>query len=271
MSMHRTRSWRWLLPPGVRFTAAVSLVGVVVLTAMLGSRSTWLLAGLIAWVVVAGVLVLLGRHEPLGPARGSPPDGGPSLKPEPSELVRRYLHPTEHFEREWRRHWIRLAKELAVGAAAAVAIRQAWFGLGRIPFHELVGPALWVACLAWRSPAWYSWRFALTTARILVVKGFLWPSTSSAPLRRAADIGLSRSPLARLFRYGTLRFPRLGVLHGLRRVGDLPAVTWVYVTVAWQVYDAEAANYWRDPRPGFADPLDDFPPFEEFPLPDDGL
>src|SRR5262245_4741430 len=34
---------------------------------------------------------------------------------QPSDLVRRYLFPTEKFRGEWRRHWIHLVKRLSLG------------------------------------------------------------------------------------------------------------------------------------------------------------
>src|SRR5262245_10783745 len=37
---------------------------------------------------------------------------------EPSNLVRRYLFPTEKFRGEWRRHWIQLIKRMSIGVVA---------------------------------------------------------------------------------------------------------------------------------------------------------
>src|SRR5258705_13571437 len=41
---------------------------------------------------------------------------------EPSELVRRYLFPTEKFRGEWRRHWIHLVKRLSLGVLATFVL-----------------------------------------------------------------------------------------------------------------------------------------------------
>ena len=41
---------------------------------------------------------------------------------EPSDLVRRYLFPTEKFRGEWRRHWIQLVKRLSIGVLATFVL-----------------------------------------------------------------------------------------------------------------------------------------------------
>src|SRR5512139_2007538 len=41
---------------------------------------------------------------------------------EPSDLVRRYLFPTEKFRGEWRRHWIHLVKRLSLGVLATFVL-----------------------------------------------------------------------------------------------------------------------------------------------------
>jgi len=82
--------------------------------------------------------------------------------PEPGVVVRRYLYPTERYRGEWRRHGIRLAKELAVGAVVALLIvrgEELTVGdyavrLADVPERELVGGGLWVAWFVWRWAAW---------------------------------------------------------------------------------------------------------------------
>ena len=39
-----------------------------------------------------------------------------------SDLVRRYLFPTEKFRGEWRRHWIHLVKRLGIGVLATFVL-----------------------------------------------------------------------------------------------------------------------------------------------------
>src|SRR5215472_15248458 len=41
---------------------------------------------------------------------------------EPSDLVRRYLFPTEKFRGEWRRHWIQVARRLIIGVVATLVL-----------------------------------------------------------------------------------------------------------------------------------------------------
>ena len=41
---------------------------------------------------------------------------------EPSDLVRRYLFPTEKFRGEWRRHWIQLVKRMSIGVIATLIL-----------------------------------------------------------------------------------------------------------------------------------------------------
>src|SRR5215510_3500794 len=46
----------------------------------------------------------------------------PIPEQEPSDLVRRYLFPTEKFRGEWRRHWVHLARNLAIGVLATFVL-----------------------------------------------------------------------------------------------------------------------------------------------------
>ena len=51
---------------------------------------------------------------------------------EPSDLVRRYLFPTEKFRGEWRRHWIHLVKRLSLGVLATFVLAT-WPGTSPSP------------------------------------------------------------------------------------------------------------------------------------------
>jgi hypothetical protein len=176
---------------------------------------------------------------------------------EPGPLVRRYLYPTERFRGEWRRHGIRLAKELAVGAVVALlivrgeAVNVGDYGvaLAHIPAHELVGGGLWAGWFLWRWTAWHTARFALTTARVVLVKGVFGRRVSELPLAAIAHISLGQSLVGRILGYGRFRFAGLGVFHPLWRVGDLPDPSVLYLELVEECFAPDAAEARHNPPP----------------------
>jgi hypothetical protein len=179
--------------------------------------------------------------------------GLPSLPPsdvEPGVVVRRYLFPTERFRGEWRRHGIRLAKELAVGAVLALLVvrgEELTVGdyavrLASVPEHELVGGGLWAVWFLWRWSAWHTARLALTTMRVIVVKGVFIRRVYGIPLAAVAHIGHGQSVLGRMLGYGWFRFSGLGPLHPLWRIGDVPEPKILYLELVEECFAPDAAE-----------------------------
>jgi hypothetical protein len=177
----------------------------------------------------------------------------PSLSPsddEPGIAVRRYLYPTERYRGEWRRHGIRLAKELAVGAVVALlVVRGEELALGDylvrladVPEHELVGGGLWVVWFLWRWTAWHTARLALTTVRVMLIKGVFIRRVSEVPLAAIAHIDHGQSVLGRMLGYGWFRFAGLNPLHPLWRVGDLPDPNALYLELVEECFAPDAAD-----------------------------
>jgi hypothetical protein len=177
----------------------------------------------------------------------------PSLPPtdvEPGVVVRRYLYPTERYRGEWRRHGIRLAKELAVGAVVALLIvrgEELTVGayavrLADVPEHELVGGGLWAVWFLWRWSAWHTARLALTTVRVILVKGVFIRRVYGIPLAAIAHVGHGQSVAGRVLGYGWFRFAGLGPFHPLWRIGDLPEPNTLYLELVEECFAPDAAE-----------------------------
>src|SRR5512138_2944951 len=81
---------------------------------------------------VSGTIVEFDEDEYgaiLGPGQGPTARVDLIATREPSDLVRRYLFPTEKFRGEWRRHWIHLVKKLSIGVLATFILGYlaGWF------------------------------------------------------------------------------------------------------------------------------------------------
>jgi hypothetical protein len=226
----------------------------------------------VRWSAVSTVPELgAAEHVPPAPGpAGHVPDGrdfdddslfptfdfAPDLEPltgtdaEPSHLVARHLYPTEKYRGEWRRHWARPVKELALGAAVALVIVRGWelsaYGYtvqpDRLPQHVLVGAGLWAVWFVWRCVAWQRARLALTTVRVLFVRGVFMRRASAVPIRDVGTISFGQSPLGRVFGYGWFRFASVGPLGPLWRVGDLPNPNDLYLQFTEESYAPEASE-----------------------------
>jgi hypothetical protein len=191
------------------------------------------------------------------PRGADPEDQSPLAHPvfaipaarEPSDLVRRYLLPTERFRGEWRRHWIRPARELALGLALALLLQSGWHGqvrglnidLSKIPDERLLAQGFWVLWVAWRAAAWSRNRLVLTNSRVLLVSGLVGRRIRSVPIAVAGDHRLTQTLLGRLLGYGTLRFGRWPA-PGASSFGDLQHPADVYLSVAEETFQPEAAE-----------------------------
>ena len=184
------------------------------------------------------------------PPPGRPPRGPRSLLPledEPSEMVAKYLFPTEKFRGEWRRHWIQLIKEAAIGAGATLAL-----GLitGYTAAHNLAGLTtvvvlLWAGVMGWvvwQVADWYNDRFILTNKRVMIVHGLISRNVGMMPLGRVTDMKYVQSPMGRALNYGTFVLESAGQDQALSKVENLPNPNELYLRIVEEMYEPEAVE-----------------------------
>jgi membrane protein YdbS with pleckstrin-like domain len=171
---------------------------------------------------------------------------------EPSDLVRRYLFPTEKFRGEWRRHWIQLVKRLSLGVVATIILGYlAGFFASRQQATVLtVLVLIWLAVMGWvlwDVAEWYYDRFILTNKRVMLVEGIVARNVAMMPLARVTDMKYTQSPLGRILGYGTFELESAGQEQALRNVPNLPNPTDLYLQVVEEMYEPEASEARRRP------------------------
>jgi membrane protein YdbS with pleckstrin-like domain len=178
---------------------------------------------------------------PLGARRVLP------LEDEPSGLVSRYLFPTERYRGEWKRHWIHLLPQVAVGTLATFALGYLTGFVAKRNAEGLttVGVLIWVGIMgwvAWRVADWYYDRFILTNKRVMVVAGIIARRVAMMPLLRVTDMKYEQSPLGRMLNYGTFVLESAGQEQALREVKHLPNPNELYLRVVEEMYEPQAVE-----------------------------
>jgi len=171
---------------------------------------------------------------------------------EPSELVRRYLFPTEKFRGEWRRHWIHLVKRLSLGVLATFILGYlaGFFAKKNEGSILTILVLIWIAIMAWvlwDVAEWYYDRFILTNKRVMLVEGIISRNVAMMPLGRVTDMKYTQSPLGRVLGYGTFELESAGQDQALRNVTNLPNPTDLYLQVVEEMYEPEASEARRRP------------------------
>ncbi|MBO0870417.1 MAG: PH domain-containing protein [Micromonosporaceae bacterium] len=194
----------------------------------------------------------LEAHEILGLREGRRvsqvgPRGALPLEEEASTLVARYLFPTEKFRGEWRKHPIKLWKELVVviGATLILGWATGWFGTHNQRSLTTFAVIVWILVLlfvGWRTLDWWYDRFILTNKRIMVVSGLVTRTVGMMPLVRVTDMKYEQSPLARLLNYGTFVVESAGQDQALRTVKPLPNPNELYLRIVEEMYEPEAVE-----------------------------
>jgi membrane protein YdbS with pleckstrin-like domain len=190
---------------------------------------------------------------------GVPPQAGIAFEPveliatrQPSDLVRRYLFPTEKFRGEWRRHWIHLLKKLLLGVLATFILGYlaGFFAKKHAASGLSILVLIWVAVIAWvlwDVAEWYYDRFILTNKRVMLVEGVFARRVAMMPLNRVTDMKYTQSPMGRVLGYGTFEIESAGQEQALHRVENLPNPTDVYLQVVEEMYEPEASEARRRP------------------------
>ena len=171
---------------------------------------------------------------------------------EPSDLVRRYLFPTEKFRGEWRRHWIHLVKRLTIGVLLTFVLGYlaGYFAKQGFQTGLTILVIAWVAVIGWvlwDVAEWYYDRFILTNKRVMLIEGVIARKVAMMPLARVTDMKYTQSPLGRVLGYGTFEIESAGQEQALRNVPNLPNPTDLYLQVVEEMYEPEASEARRRP------------------------
>jgi membrane protein YdbS with pleckstrin-like domain len=177
---------------------------------------------------------------------------------DPSDLVRRYLYPTEKFRGEWRRHWIHLTRKLSIGVIATFILGYlaGYFAKRSITEALTVLVLVWIGVMSWvlwDVAEWYFDRFILTNKRIMLIEGIISRKVAMMPLARVTDMKYTQSPMGRVLSYGTFEIESAGQDQALRNVTNLPNPTDLYLQVVEEMYEPEAS----EARRSRARPTDD--------------
>jgi membrane protein YdbS with pleckstrin-like domain len=178
---------------------------------------------------------------PLGSRRVLP------LEDEPSAYVARYLFPTEKFRGEWRKHWIYLFDQFAVGAVATFLFGWLWGYFakhhdGALSTAVIIAWLLVMLWVSWRVADWYFDRFILTNKRIMTVSGMFTRTVGMMPLLRVTDMKYEQSATGRFFRYGNFVLESAGQDQALREVKYLPNPNELYLRIVEEMYEPEAVE-----------------------------
>jgi membrane protein YdbS with pleckstrin-like domain len=171
---------------------------------------------------------------------------------EPSDLVRRYLFPTEKFRGEWRRHWIHLVKRAAIGVLATFILGYIAGYLAKegIQSGLTILVVVWflvIGWVLWDVAEWYYDRFILTNKRVMLIEGIIARKVAMMPLARVTDMKYTQSALGRVLGYGTFEIESAGQDQALRNVSNLPNPTDLYLQVVEEMYEPEASEARRRP------------------------
>src|SRR5262245_15054747 len=182
----------------------------------------------------------------------------PIPEQEPSDLVRRYLFPTEKYRGEWRRHWIHLAKNLAIGVLATFVLGyiSGFFAKEEMASGLAVLVVVWITVIGWvlwDVAEWYYDRFVLTNKRVMLIEGIVARKVAMMPLARVTDMKYTQSPMGRVLGYGTFELESAGQDQALRNVKNLPNPTDLYLQVVEEMYEPEASEARRRPAPATDD------------------
>jgi len=172
------------------------------------------------------------------------------LQDEPSDLIARYLFPTERFRGEWRRHLIHLSSPISVGVLATIGLGLVGgFAANRVdpelPGGGWVTPLTVLAWLGlmgwvgWRVVDWHFDRFILTNKRVMKVSGIITRNVAMMPLLRVTDMKYEQTPMGRILNYGTFVLESAGQDQALREVPYLPNPNELYLRVVEEMYEPQ--------------------------------
>jgi membrane protein YdbS with pleckstrin-like domain len=171
---------------------------------------------------------------------------------EASDLVRRYLFPTEKYRGEWRRHWIHLVKRLTIGVLLTFILGYIAGWVAKQGYQNVLAilVLLWIAVIGWvlwDVVQWYYDRFVLTNKRVMLIEGVVARKVAMMPLNRVTDMKYTQTPTGRVLGYGTFEIESAGQEQALRKVPNLPNPTDLYLQVVEEMYEPDASEARRRP------------------------
>lgn len=185
---------------------------------------------------------------PISPRRVMP------LDDEPSNLVARYLFPTERYRGEWKRHWVHLANHLLIGVVATFILGYlsgflARQSLSGVWMFAVIVWALTMGWVAWKVADWYFDRFILTNKRLMLVNGIITRRVAMMPLIKVTDMKYEQSPMGRMLNYGTFVLESAGQDQALSKVAHMPNPNELYLRIVEEMYEPAAveARLGREP------------------------
>ena len=170
------------------------------------------------------------------------------LEDEATNLVARYLFPTERYRGEWKRHGISLGWPITIGIGATFALGwlsgllARWEEGGWLVYIVLLIWLGFMGYLAWQVADWHFDRFILTNKRVMKISGIITRKVAMMPLLRVTDMKYEQSPLGRLLNYGTFVLESAGQDQALREVPYLPNPNELYLRVVEEMYEPAAVE-----------------------------
>jgi len=156
--------------------------------------------------------------------------------------IHRYLLDDEDCVVMVRRHPVVLVGHgllFLVGLILLLWFRRHLPAIGLI--HALIGLGICVLFgrTAWKVACWNADRFAVTTARAMLVTGLVNRQVSMVPLRKLTDMSLRRSPLGMVLDYGEFVIESAGEAQAMRRIRFLPHPDVLYLQLSELLFAAE--------------------------------
>lgn len=160
----------------------------------------------------------------------------------PSRHVVRYLFDSERYCGEWRRHWIYVARWVALGAVATLGLGYVTGAIGDNGIVVGIALVVWgavISVVAFKLIDWFFDRFVLTNKRVLVVGGIITRRVGMMPLLRVTDMAYVQSPLGRMLNYGTFVLESAGQDQALREIKPLPRPNELYLLFCQEMYEPD--------------------------------
>jgi uncharacterized membrane protein YdbT with pleckstrin-like domain len=146
----------------------------------------------------------------------------------------RYLAPSEHILHTTRRHWIVIAKPVAIWLL--ILLIGGFLGFATSPeqtrtlIDRIVGIVALVATIyaVWKVAQWIAAAYVITDQRVLEIEGLFARKVSAVPLMKVTDTTFRRTVPGRILGYGDLMLDSPGEKPGLSTLTVLPRPVELY-------------------------------------------
>jgi len=171
----------------------------------------------------------------------------------PAELDR-YLVPTEKILFQRRLHWLVLWEPIMTVVAGTFVLGFVSSVLPTgVPFILDVLVVAWlvlVVRLLWFGLLWYRDWFVGTDRRLMMTMGIITRKVAMMPLAKVTDMTYERSPIGKLFGYGTFVLESAGQDQALSTIKYVPEPDVLYRMINEVLFSPATRRYWdRSPSP----------------------